>query len=188
MSRVVVNGAVALLAAAVMTACQSPTSTEDTINVDDFVDVVVSPHPAQGVASDGRTYRVVRGNNQPDEILPFDWRTAFTLTVTLNQNATDSDLDLTFPVDITAATAKVQQASGGIVSPPTGSETEHYESVLTQASSNRFEGVNSTNTMAFDVWYDLPSLRREALITVSLAFRDSEGKTFTKNVEVRVAP
>ena len=86
------------------------------------------------------------------------------------------------------AGAKVQQASGGIVSPPTGSETEHYETVLTQASSNRFEGVNSTNTMAFDVWYDLPSLRREALVTVSLAFRDKENKTFTKNVEVRVAP
>jgi hypothetical protein len=101
----------------------------------------VSPNPAQGVASDGRTYRVVRGNNQPDEILAFDWRTAFTLTVTLNQNATDSDLDLTFPVDITAAAAKVQQGSGGIVSPPTGTETEHYESILTQASSNRRRDV-----------------------------------------------
>jgi hypothetical protein len=42
--------------------------------------------------------------------------------------------------------------------------------------------------MTFDVWYDLPSLRRESLITVSLAFRDSSGKVFTKNVEVRVAP
>ena len=188
MSRVVLNGAAALLAAAVMTACQSPTSTEDTLDVDDFVDVVVSPSPAQGVPSDGRTYRVVRGNNQPDEILAFDWRTSFTLSVTINQNASDDDLDLTFPIDVTAATARVQQASGGIVSPPTGSETEHYESVLTQASSNRFEGVNSTNTMAFDVWYDLPSLRREALITVSISFRDKENKTFTKSVEVRVAP
>jgi hypothetical protein len=188
MSRVLVNGAVALLAAAITAGCQSPTSTEDTIDVDDFVDVVVNPNPAQAVAGDGRTYRVVRGNNQPDEILVFDWRTSFTLTVTLNQNATDSDLDLTFPVDITAATAKVQQASGGIVSPPTGTEVEHYEAVLAQASSNRFAGANSTNTMAFDVWYDLPSLRREALVTVTLAFRDDEGKTFTKNVEVRVAP
>jgi hypothetical protein len=188
MSRVVVNGAAALLAAAVMTACQSPTSTEDTLDVDDYVDVVVNPNPAQAGAADGRTYRVVRGNNQPDEILAFDWRTSFTLTVTLNQNATDGDLDLTFPVDITAATAKVQQASGGIVSPPTGTEVEHYEAVLAQASSNRFAGANSTNTMAFDVWYDLPSLRREALVTVTLAFRDDKGKTFSKNVEVRVAP
>ena len=188
MSRVFVNGAAALLAAVVMIACQSPTETDETIDVDDFVDVVVTPNPVQAGAADGRTYRVVRGNNQPDEILAFDWKTSFSLGVTLNQNATDSDLDLTFPVDITAATAKVQQASGGIVSPPTGTETEHYESVLAQASSNRFGGANSSNTMAFDVWYDLPSLRREALITVSLAFRDDAGKTFTKTVEVRVAP
>ena len=182
------NGAAALFAAALMVGCQSPTTTDETLDVDDIVDAVVTPNPAQAVAGDGRTYRVVRGNNQPDEILAFDWRTSFALAVTLNQNATNSDLDITFPVDITAATAKVQQASGGIVSPPTGTEVEHYESVLVQASSNRFPAANSTSTMSFDVWYDLPSLRREALVTVSLALRDADGKTFTKNVEVRVAP
>lgn len=188
MPRARVNGAAAVLAAAMMVACQSTTDPDEVLDVDDFVDVTVSPNPAQAGGADGRTYRVVRGNNQPDEILTFDWKTSFTLTVTLNQNATDGDLDLAFPVDITAATAKVQQASGGIVSPPTGSEVEHYESVLAQASSNRFAGANSSNTMTFDVWYDLPSLRREALITVSLAFRDDDGTTFTRNVEVRVAP
>jgi hypothetical protein len=177
-----------LLAAGLAWACQSPTDPDQTLDVDDFVDVTVTPNPATAAESHGRTYRVVRGNNQPDEILEFDWKATFTLAVTLNQNAGDKDLDLEFPIDITSATVKVQQASGGIVNPPTGGEVEHYESVIVQSSSNRFPGLDSSNTMTFDVWYDLPSLRRESLITVSLAFRDSSGKVFTKNVEVRVAP
>jgi hypothetical protein len=182
------RGVMVLLAACVTWACQSPTDHDETIDVDDFVEVAVAPNPAVAAESRGRTYRVVRGNNQPDEILEFDWKTTFTLTVTLNQNAADSDLDLAFPVTLTSATAKVEQASGGIVSPPTGGEVEHYESVIVQASSNSFPGASSSNTMTFDVWYDLPSLRREALITVSLAFRDDEGTSFTKIAEVRVAP
>jgi hypothetical protein len=179
---------IVLITACLAVACQSPTDPDDTIDVDDFVEVTVTPNPAVAVESHGRTYRVVRGNNQPDEILEFDWKSTFTLAVTLNQNANDKDWDLEFPIDITAATVKVQQASGGIVNLPTGGEVEHYESVIVQSSSNRFSGVNTTNTMTFDVWYDLPSLRRESLITVTLAFRDDNGKTFTKNVEVRVAP
>jgi hypothetical protein len=181
-------GAIAVLAACVTWACQSPTDPNATLNVDDFVDVTATPNPAVAEESHGRTYRVVRGNSQPDEILEFDWKTNFTLAVTLNQNAVDNKVDLTFPVELTAATAKVQQASGGIVSPPTGGEVEHYDSVIVQASSNRFPAVGGSNTMTFDVWYDLPSLRREALITVSLAFRDDDGKTFTKNFELQVAP
>jgi hypothetical protein len=187
MLRARVNGAAAVLAALLMAGCQSATNPDETLDVDDFVDVVVNPNPVSAAESRGRTYRVVRGNNQPDEILEFDWKATFTLNVTLNQNASDKDLDITFPVDLTAATAKVQQASGGI-SPPTGGDVEHYDSVIVQASSNRFAGANTGTTMTFDVWYDLPSLRREALITVSLAFKDDDGSTFTKNVDVRIAP
>jgi hypothetical protein len=39
-----------------------------------------------------------------------------------------------------------------------------------------------------DVWYDLPSLRREALITVTMSFQDADGKAFSKAYDVRVAP
>ena len=94
----------------------------------------MSPDPATADASTGRTYRVVRGNNQPDEILEFDWKTTFTVTVRLNDKASDSDLDLAFPVDITAATVKVNQATGGILSPPTGGSTEHQDYVIAQTS------------------------------------------------------
>jgi hypothetical protein len=82
----------------------------------------------------------------------------------------------------------VQQASGGIVSPPTGGEVEHYESVTSQVSGNQFNGANETLTMYFDVWYDLPSLKKEALVTVTLTFADENNKSFSKNVQVRVNP
>jgi hypothetical protein len=180
---VVVVGAVCVLAAA----CQSPTDPDDTVDVDDFLEISVTPNPAIATEStDGKTYRVVRGNNQPDEILTYDWKTTFTLTVMLNGKADDKDA-LTFPVEITSVTLQVKQASGGILTPPTGGELE-YSTFVTQASSNRYTGVNQTVTIAFDVWYDLPSLRREAVVQVSLGFKDEDGTTFSKTYDVRVAP
>jgi hypothetical protein len=182
------GGALTLALGIAMAGCQEPTE-DETLDVDDFLESSASPNPTNASEStDGRTYRVVRGNNQPDEILPFDWRTAFSVSVQLNNNATSDDVDLQFPVQLTSATVKVQQASGGIVSPPTGGEVEHYDSVTSQVTGNQFNAVNQPLSMVFDVWYDLPSLRREALITVTLAFADDDNTTFTKNVEVRVNP
>jgi hypothetical protein len=176
-----------MMAALVMAGCQSPTE-EESIDVDDFLETTATPSPTDAESSTGRTYRVVRGNNQPDEILAFDWHTGFALTVRLNNNAASDDLDFEFPVTLTSATLKVQQASGGIVSPPTGGEVEHYDSVTSQVSGNEFGGANSSLSMYFDVWYDLPSLRKEALITVTLTFADENNKSFSKNVLVRVNP
>jgi hypothetical protein len=168
-------------------ACQSPTDPDDTLDVDDFLEISVTPNPAIAQEStDGKTYRVVRGNNQPDDILTYDWRTAFSLAVTLNGKADDKDA-LEFPVDITSVTLQVKQASGGIVTPPTGGELEYY-TYVTSASANRYGAVNQTITIAFDVWYDLPSLRREALVPVTLAFKDNDDQTFSKTYDVRVAP
>jgi hypothetical protein len=173
---------------AVTAGCQSPTDPDDTPSVDDFLVASVSPSPTTGNQStDGRTYRVVRGNNQPDDILPYDWKTSFSVSVTLNEKADDDDY-LAFPVDLTSATVTVKQASGGIVTTPTGGDTEHSDYVVSNATSNRFNAINTTNTLTFDVWYDLPSLRREALITVQLTFKDTDGLTFSKSIDVLVAP
>ena len=181
------NLLVAVVALSASSACQKPTDPDDTVDVDDFLEIAVTPNPAVAdVSTDGKTYRVVRGNNQPDEILAYDWKTFFTLTLTLNAQADDDDV-LEFPVDLTTVTVQVKQASGGIVTPPTGGETEYY-SAVPQASANRFASVNTTNVVALEVWYDLPSLRKEALVTVNLAFKDNDGKTFSKAYDVRVAP
>ena len=94
---------------------------------------------------------------------------------------------MTFPVKITSATVRVQQATGGIITPPTGTDTEHYEFDFT-TSSNSFAAAGSTVNMNFHIWYDLPNLKREALATVSLVFTDNDGRTFSKSVEVSIAP
>src|SRR5688572_33437692 len=110
-----------LLLPVMLAGCQSPTDPDDTLDVDDILEMSVTPNPAvASQATDGRTYRVVRGNNQPDDILPFDWFTTFQVTATLNSNASDEDADLEFPVDLISVAVVVKQASGGIVSPPAG--------------------------------------------------------------------
>jgi hypothetical protein len=106
----------------------------------------------------------------------------------LNGQATDDDLDIDFPVRVTATTLTVKQASGGIITPPSGGDTEKHEFVTLSASGNQIPSTDAPVTLTFEVWYDLPSLRKEALVTVALAFKDNDGKTFSKNYDVRVAP
>ena len=175
------------VAAGLLCACQSPTESSDTMDVDDFVDSSVSPEPAVGTAStDGRTYRVVRGNNQPDDVYPYSFKTTFRVTITLNSNAASDDVDLDFPEEITSISAKVEQASGGIVTPPTGGDSEHYDSVMSQASATKFSGINTSVAFTEDVWYSLPSGGKEALITVTVTMKDDGGSAFTKTVKVKV--
>jgi hypothetical protein len=178
------------VAAVSLSGCQKTDSTDSSLKVDDFVISTTSPSiaTADGPGT-GKTYRIVRGNNQPDDILEYDWHTTFGLSTTINNHATDDSVKLAFPVTLSSASVKVQQASGGIVNPPTGGDTEHFE-YLSSASGNTIGAVNGTINMNFEVWYDLPSLRKEALITVTLNFTDdsSTPKTFTKVVNVQVAP
>ncbi len=178
-----------IVGAATLGGCQKATTASDTLDVDDFVDSAVAPSPATATAStDGRTYRVVRGNNQPDDILEYKYKTSFQVTLTVNSNATDDDVDLEFPVEITSIAAKVEQASGGIVTAPTGGEVEHFDSVISQTSGKTFGAVNGTVTFRVDVWYTLPSGGKEALITTTIACQDDDSQTFTKVVKVNVTP
>jgi hypothetical protein len=180
-----------LAAVAASAACQSPTSASETLNVDDFVVSSVSPNPAiASTDTGGRTYRVVRGNNQPDEVLPYQYTAVFTVTTSINSKATDDSIALTFPVTITAAAGKVEQASGGIVTPPTNGEVEHYESVILSSTGSTIPSVGAGVTTMFQVWYTMPNGKREARVTESLSMsdRNSTPKTFTKNVYINIAP
>lgn len=183
---VVLVGAIAGLSAA---ACQNPNDPGTTVNYSEALDITVDPDPivADG-ATGGKLYRVVRGNNQPDEMLPYDWHAAFSSTLVLNDKATDEDLDLDFPVRITGATLAVKQATGGIITPPSGSETEKFEYVPLTASSNQFAAIQSPITLTFEVWYDLPSLRKECVVTLTYAFVDNDGTSFQRIVDFKVAP
>jgi hypothetical protein len=171
---------------ALSSACQSPSSADDALDIDDILVVTAPTTTTADASSDGKTYRVVRGNNQPDDILTYDWKSTFTIGLQFNDAADDDDA-LTFPVNITSLAIKVQQASGGIVTPPTGGETEHYEYV-TSANTNSFAAVGSNVGISFDVWYDLPSLRKEALVTVTVTFTDDDGVIVNKSIDVKIAP
>ena len=184
-----ITGCLLLFVPLIGAGCQSPTDPDDVVNYDDAIDVAANPDPiVADSATGGRTYRVVRGNNQPDDILPYDWHAVFTVNVTFNDNANDNDVDVEFPVRITATTLTVKQASGGIVTPPTGSETEKFEFVTLSASSNQVGGTNAPVSLTFEIWYDLPSLRREAMVSVAFTFVDDDGASFQKTEDVRIAP
>ena len=43
-------------------------------------------------------------------------------------------------------------------------------------------------SLSFEVWYDLPSLRKEAVVQVAASFVDNDGTSFQKTVDLRVAP
>jgi hypothetical protein len=170
-------------------ACQSPTDPDDVVDYDEVVDAGATPEPIiADTATGGRTYRVVRGNNQPDEILPYDWHAVFSTTLTFNSNANDADVDIDFPVKISATTVVVKQASGGIITPPTGTDTEKSEFVILSAASNQIAGISSPNSMTFELWYDLPSLRKEAVVIVTFSFTDNDGTVFQKERQITVAP
>jgi hypothetical protein len=184
-----------LFVATVFTAgCQGPTdpSDVDQVSVDDFVLSTVVPDPITASASQGRTYRVVVGNNQPDEVREYDWFASFRADVTITDEIMevydDDDDDFQFPITVTSATVTMAQASGGIRNPPTGGQTEYFESVLVGSTSNRFASVNTSVGLSFDVWYDMPSLRKDAIVTITVSFRDDDGRTFQKVIESTVAP
>jgi hypothetical protein len=177
------------LATVAAVGCQNPTDPSDVVGYDEVVDVTASPDPTiADTSTGGRTYRIVRGNNQPDDILPYDWHTLFSATVSFNDTANDDDVDLEFPVRIASTALTVKQASGGIVTPPTGTDTEKFEFITLNATGNQLAATNSPVSLSFEVWYDLPSLRKEAVITVTFSFVDNDGVAFQKAVDVRVAP
>ena len=190
MTRLIVSVRVAvLLSALAAVGCQKPTDPSDTVRFDEAVDITASPDPI--TADDhtgGRTYRIVRGNNQPDDILAYDWHTVFSANISLNSNADNKDLDITYPVRVVAATLTIKQATGGIVTPPTGGDSEKFEFVTLSASGNQFSGINTPVTLTFEAWYDLPSLRKEAIVQVAASFVDDDGTTFQKTVDIKVAP
>ena len=82
----------------------------------------------------------------------------------------------------------MKQASGGIVTVPTGGETEKYEFVISASSGNAIAAVNTPVSTTFEIWYDLPSLRREAVVTVQFSFLDNDSVPFTKSLDFTVAP
>ena len=56
------------------------------------------------------------------------------------------------------------------------------------ASSNQFGAINSPITLSVELWYDLPSLKKECVVTLSYSFVDNDGTSFSRSVDFKVAP
>ena len=188
MPRVAVSAGV-LVCAMTLVGCQKPTDPDSTTNYTEAIDVTSNPDPiVADTGTGGRTYRVVRGNNQPDDILAYDWHTVFSSTLVFNSKATDKHLDIDFPVKISSTSLAVKQASAGIITPPTGGDKEYYDFITLGATGNQVTATNAPVTLTFEVWYDLPSLRKEAVITLTFTFVDNDNDTFTRTIDFKVAP
>jgi hypothetical protein len=189
MYRIVRTGILLIGAALLVAACQSPTEPDDPIVVDDFVEASQTPNPAEATAGDGRTYEKPQ-TDLPSLFLPYDWKVRFGVTLLVNGTANDEDLHLRFPVEITAVNLVVQQCTNGIVVPPSGDAIYTAHDVASSTGSS-FGGVNTTNTLTLDVWYDLPNGRKEACIDVTVGLKwkndDNADVSGQKVVRVRVA-
>jgi hypothetical protein len=152
----------AVVAAALgLLGCSSPTSATSTSTV---VNLTADPSPANAEASSGVTYILQGDTNNPDQTLEYPFQSSFTLT--LSETGGEA-------VDITSIVLKVQQATGGIITPPTNGQVEHYQFVST--ASGKTLPAKGTVTIGFQVWYALPNNRRECVATVGLSFVDRKG-------------
>ncbi len=162
-----------------LVACSSPTDPNATTAK---VDLTANPSPTSALPSNGVTYTIVGDATHPDQIKEYPWQTHFSLTM-----AETAGVGL----DITSISVKVQQAAGGIITPPTNGQVEHYQ-FTSRSSGNRLEG-HGMAVVGFDVWYALPNQGREAVITVIVTFLDkkdvsnlTDDVSFTNQVTVQV--
>jgi hypothetical protein len=177
-----VKGTLLLVTASLMCACQSPTEPTDL----DYIEVS-APNSVSASGPSGRTYRIAATDTEPAKNIEYPWVARVTISLRITPDASNKDGALDFPVLVTATTATVQPASGGIVvPPPTG--TQVYSEIVPFASSNQFNAVNDTLNITFDVYYDLPGGGKEALITFNFTFRDDDNNSFGDTAQVRVSP
>lgn len=178
MLKVLRVGAV-LLGVGAWSGCSSPTSATDTLDVN----LTANPSPATATAAQGVFYTITGDANHADVTKEYPYTTSFVVNI----EETEGNA-----LEITAVNLKVQQASGGIVIAPSGGEVEHYQ-FNSSASGNNLPAKGHAS-VGFQVWYDLPNKGREALVTVSLGFKEvSKGtdgviSSFQDSVDVKVAP
>jgi hypothetical protein len=153
-------------------ACSAPTSSSS-------IDVTLTYDPDPASASGpgtGVTYKVTNSDDTTS-YYEYDWRTTFSVHI---QETGGKALDIT-QLNIT-----VQQATGGIVIPPSGGDQIYYK-FNSSAATNHVNAKGSAD-VGFDVWYDNPNGNKEALITVGLNFEDEDSIGYSETVKVKVAP
>jgi hypothetical protein len=137
----------------------------------------VVPATATAVAStSGKTFTILGDSTHVDRVIAYPWQTSFTVTITETAGVGRK---------ITGVSIKVQQASGGVIMVPTGTDLEHYD-YLSQVSNN-YIAAKGTGTVTFNpVWYWLPNGGREAVVTMTFSFLDDNDSSFSESTTVNV--
>jgi hypothetical protein len=161
-----------LLTVALLGGCSSPTDSSPTLGVT----LTANPDPTTATGPTGVQYKVTAADSSVS-YYEYDWRTSFTVTIQETGG---------MALDITALNLTVQQATGGIVITPSGGDQVYYK-FNSSAATNHINAKGSAD-IGFDVWYDLPNLGREALITAGFTFQDSDKNTYSDTIQVKVAP
>jgi hypothetical protein len=141
--------------------CSSPTGASST-----DAEVTLTAPAANAQTSSGRFYIVQGDANTPDRTLEYPFQSSF--TVTLTEAGGEA-------VDITAINLKIQQATNGIITPPTNGQVEYYEFV-SSASGSQLPAKGSAS-VGFQAWFALPNKSRECVATVTVTFIDRKGTT-----------
>jgi hypothetical protein len=167
-----VLAALLIVAAALLSACDAPTSSSPTLEVT----ITSNPDPATATGPTGVQYKVTN----PDDSVSYyeyDYRASFTVTVQETGG---------MALDVTALNLTVQQATGGIVITPSGGDQVYFK--FNSSAPTNHINANGAASVGFDVWYDLPNGGREALITVGFSFQDDDDNTYSDTAQVKVAP
>jgi len=166
-----------LLAVGLLGGCSSPTESD---SVDFDITLTASADPATATPSTGVQYKVTNADDTVS-YYDYDYRTSFSVNVRDNAG---------MALDITAMNLTVQQATGGIVITPSGGDQVYYK--FNSSAVTNHVNKNGSADVGFDVWYDLPSQGKEALVTVSFTFtytdEDDDEYTYAKTLAVKVAP
>ena len=111
----------------------------------------------------------------------YDYRTSFSVTVRTTPG---------WPWTSRPSNLTVQQATGGIVITPSGGDQVYFK--FNSSAVTNHVNANGSADVGFDVWYDLPSGGKEALVTVAFTFsytdEDDNEYTYSKSLPVKVAP
>jgi hypothetical protein len=165
-----------LAALAGLGGCSSPTSSSPDFDVT----LTANPDPATASASSGVQYKVT---NPDDTYSYYDYKWRAHFTVTIQENAG-------MALDITQLNAQVQQATGGIVIPPSGGDQVYFK-FSSSAAVNHINAKGAAD-VGYDVWYTLPNGGGEALVTVSFNFLYTDSNdnqyTYSKTLDVKIAP
>ena len=153
-----------------LAACGSTTSTSAAATFS------VVPATATAVASSGKTFTILGDSTHADRIITYPWQTSFTVSITETAGVGRK---------ITGVTIKVQQATGGVIMVPTGTDQEHYDYLAQVANASI--PAKGTGTVALNpVWYWLPNGGREAVVTMTFSFLDDNDSSFSESTTVSV--